>query len=102
MSSNDPPPAEEDILDVDEYFQELIDTHLFNLGIALGISYSRLKSMQNSPSFSTDLAYQWIQGVDQVKNKGKATWRRLVEALRTKRLGQNGLADKIEREKCSQ
>jgi len=37
-----------------------------------------------------------------VKNKGKATWRRLVEALRTKRLGQNGLADKIEREKCSQ
>ena len=99
----DPPTAEEDITDVDEYLQELTAPHLFNLGIALGLKYTRLKNMQaSSPaSFSTDLTYQWIEGVDQVKSKGKASWGRLVEALRTKKLGQTGLADRIQLEKCS-
>ena len=53
-------------------------------------------------NYRAELAAQWIKGADQVKKKGKVTWRRLVEALRSKRLGQNGLADRIENDKCSQ
>ena len=84
-----------------DYFSNLNAPHLFSLGLELGISYTRLKDMEPKSSFRADLAAVWIEGVDQVKKKGKATWRRLVEALRVKRVGQNGLADKIEKERCS-
>ena len=93
--------AQEDIPDVSDYFSNLNAPHLFNLGLGLGISYTHLKDMEPKSSFRADLAAVWIEGVDQVKKKGKATWRRLVEALRVPRVGQNGLADKIEKERCS-
>ena len=38
----------------------------------------------------------WLQKVDRV---GIPTWQRLVKALRHKRVGQNGIADEIERDK---
>jgi len=37
--------------------------------------------------------------VDQVQKAGVPTWRRLVEALRDPRVGQNGIASKIEQDK---
>ena len=93
--------AQEDIPDVSDYFSNLNAPHLFNLGLGLGISYTHLKDMEKMSSFRADLAAEWIEGVDQVKKKGKATWRRLVEALRAPRVAQNGLAEKIEKERCS-
>ena len=84
-----------------DYFSNMNAPHLFNLGLGLGISYTHLKDMEPKSSFRADLAAAWIAGVDQVKKKGKATWRRLVEALRAPRVGQTGLADKIEKERCS-
>lgn len=95
--------ADEDIPDVSDYFSELSSPHLLNLGLGLGIAYTHLKDMEkmSMPDYRAELAAQWIKGADQVKKKGKATWRRLVEALRAKRLGQHGLADKIEKDKCS-
>ena len=95
--------ADEDIPDVSDYFSELNSPHLLNLGLELGIAYTHLKDMEKMPmaEYRAELAAQWIKGADQVKKKGKATWRRLVEALRSKRLGQNGLADRIKNDKCS-
>jgi len=39
----------------------------------------------------------WLQKVDQVEKRGAATWQRMVEALRDHRVGQNGIANKIEK-----
>ena len=42
---------------------------------------------------------EWLQSVDQVQKAGAPTWRRLVEALRDPRVGQNGIAFRIEQDK---
>jgi len=46
-----------------------------------------------------DMLAGWLQQMDQVLSTGVPTWTRLVEALRDKRVGQNGLASKIEEKK---
>ena len=69
---------------------------MFNLGLVLGLDYNRLKTMMDSPSFLEDMLAGWLQQMDQVLSTGVPTWKRLVEALRDQRVGQNGLASKIE------
>ena len=53
----------------------------------------------DSPDFLADMLAEWLQPVDQVQEIGVPTWRRLVEALRDPRVGQNGIASYIERDK---
>ena len=43
-----------------------------------------------------DMLAGWLQGVDQVQKAGVPTWRIMVEALRDPRVGQNGIASKIQ------
>ena len=86
-----------DIKNITSYLHSLDRAAVFNLGLVLGLEYSRLKAMiDSSPTFLQDMLAGWLQRVDQVQMTGVPTWKRLAEALKDPRLGQNGLASKIE------
>ena len=52
--------------------------------------------MMDSQTFLQDMLAGWLQRVDRVLEIGVPTWRGLAEALRDPRVGQNGVASKIE------
>ena len=72
---------------------------MIHLGLVLGLDYNRLRPLIDSPGFLTEMLAGWLQRVDQVQKAGVPTWRKLVEALRDPRVGQNGIASKVDREK---
>ena len=87
---------EEDLLDVTDYLLGLDKPSIYQLGLILGLSNRRLKGMKDSDTFLEDTIEAWLQKVDQVNKRGVPTWERLVEALRHERVGQTGIASKIE------
>ena len=89
----------EDLADISSYLHQLDKTTVFNLGLVLGLNYNRLKTMMDSQTFLQDMLAKWLEKVDQVLQTGVPTWKRLVEALKDPRVGQNGLASKIEQDK---
>lgn len=80
-----------------EYIYDLEKKDIYNLGIVLGLSRTRIMKQEDSKTFLDDIVYAWLQGVDKCRHPG--TWRILVEALRDRRLRQNGIARKIYEEK---
>ena len=93
------PTGIEDLPDITSYLYPLDKTAVVNLGLVLGLDYHRLKVMMDSPNFLHDMLAGWLQRVDLVLMTGVPTWKRLVEALKAARVGQNGLAMKIEQDK---
>jgi len=89
----------EDLAEITVYLHPLGRTAVFNLGLVLGLDYSRLKSLIETSNFLNEMLADWLQRVDQVQKAGTPTWRRLEEALRDPRVGQNGIASKIEQDK---
>ena len=87
---------EEDLLDVTDYLLGLDKPSIYQLGLVLGLSNRRLKGMKDSDTYLEDTIEAWLQKVDQVNKRGVPTWERLVEALRHERVGQTGIASKIE------
>ena len=86
--------------EISKYLMKLDKTHLLNLGVVLGLSYQRLKGLQDSLTFRNDLVYGWILKQDYVIEKGLLpTWRNLVVALRDEQVGQTGVANDIARDK---
>ena len=90
----------DDLVDVTDYLVELDKTHIYHLGLVLGLNQPRVKGMKDSETFLDDVISAWLQKVDQVEKRGAPTWQRMVEALRHCRVGQNGIANKIEQDKC--
>ena len=88
----------DDLVDVTDYLVELDKTHIYHLGLVLGLNQPRVKGMKDSETFLDDVILAWLQRVDQVEKRGAPAWQRLVEALRHRRVGQNGIANKIEEE----
>ena len=89
----------EDLADIMSYLYQLDKTTVFNLGLVLSLKYNRLKTMMDSQTFLQDMLAGWLEKVDQVLQTGVPTWKRLVEALKDPRVGQNGVASKIEQDK---
>ena len=89
----------DDLADISSYLHPLDKTTVFNLGLVLSLNYNRLKTMMDSQTFLQDMLARWLEKVDQVLQTGVPTWKRLVEALKDPRVGQNGLASKIEQDK---
>ena len=87
------------LADITSYLHPLEKTAIFNLGLVLGLDYNRLKALMDTPSFLQDMLAGWLQAVDHVLRTGVPTWKRLVEALADPRVGQTGLASKIEKDK---
>ena len=89
-------PGEDDLVDVVGYLHTLDKSQLSHLGTVLGLSRHHVKGMKDSDSFLEDIISLWLQQAGNVKTRsGVPTWRRLVEALRHKLLGQNGIASQI-------
>ena len=83
-------------MEITDYLFELDKTHIYHLGLVLGLSHHRVKGMEDSKTFLDDMIAALLQKVDQV---GIPTWKRLVKALRHKRVGQTGIASEIENNK---
>ena len=83
-------------MEITDYLFGLDKTHVYNLGVVLGLSQQRVKEMKDSETFLDDMITVWLQKVDQV---GVPTWQRLVKALRHRRVGQTGVASEIEKDK---
>ena len=77
-------------------------THIYRLALVLGLSEHRAKSMRESATFLNDVVVAWLQKTDQVMKRGVPTWQRLVEALKDKTVGQNGIASTIATDKLLQ
>jgi len=91
--------GEDDLLDITDYLMELSKTEVYNLGLVLGLSKHRVEDIMDSRPFLDEVITAWLQKVDLVKKRGAPTWQRLVEALRHQRIGQSGIADKIEKDR---
>ena len=53
----------------------------------------------DTPTFLQDMLAGWLEKVDRIIITGVPTWKRLVKALKDPRVGQTGLASKIEQDK---
>ena len=90
----------EDLLEVSTYLHGLDKSVIYNLGMELGLDRTRLKDMKaTSETFQDDVIAAWLRKEHNVSKKGDPTWRTLANALSTPRVGQNGIANKIENNK---
>ena len=74
--------------------QHLGKTHIFDLGMTLGISHSKLTEMMDSPSFAEDVASAWFQIEEQ---RGTPTWVHLISVLTELLIKQEGMSSEIMR-----
>lgn len=91
---------DEDLLEIRGYLISLSRDQLTELGLVLGLAHSRLQRMK-SETFLNDMLVAWLQQQDfvGVRRFGRPTWRTLEEALRHFTVGQNGIAERIARDK---
>ena len=69
---------------------------MYNLGLVLGLTQTKLKMMRDSDTFRDDVIAAWLRKEDYVKEEsGEPSWTVLVRALRHRRVGQRGIADEI-------
>ena len=92
-------PGKEDLIDVTDYLLTLEKTHVYNLGLVLGISQHKAKTMMDSSTFLDDVIAAWLRREDQVMKKGEPSWTVLVRALEHPRVGQCGISQNIKRDK---
>lgn len=89
------------LCEVGEYLLELDKMEMYNLGKTLGLNYVKLKNLADSETFCDDVIAVWLLKEDDMSEAQKVppTWRNLVKALQSRSVGQNGLANKIARDK---
>ena len=92
-------PGEEDLIDITDYLLPLEKTHVYNLGLVLGISHYKTKAMMDSNTFLKDVITAWLRREDHVKKIGEPSWTVLVKALKHPRVGQLGISQTIRVEK---
>ena len=91
--------GEEDLTDITDYLLPLEKTHIYNLGLVIGISQHKTKAMMDSSTFLDDVIAAWLRREDLVKKKGEPSWTVLVRALEHHRVGQCGISQNIRKEK---
>lgn len=69
--------------------QKLDETHIFDLGMTLGISHSKLTEMMDSPSFAEDIITAWLQREEQ---RGAPSWVTMISALTDLLVKQEGMS----------
>ncbi len=87
-----------DLYDVSNYLAALTESEVFVLSQALGLDGQTVSSFRNSPFFLDEVLMRWLQGKDEVMERGGHTWTALVKALREPVVDQHSIADKIEKE----
>ena len=91
--------GESDLVDITNYLLFMEKTHIYSLGLVLGIRQTKLKALKDSDSFLDDTISAWLRKEDQVTEKGESSWTVLIDALKHPRVGQSGIADKIAKDK---
>ena len=75
-------------------------THIYNLGLVLGLRHIKVKNMKDtSDTFLDDVIAAWLQKQDKVTEKGEPSWTVLINALKHPRVGQTGIANNIAKDK---
>ena len=91
--------GEDDLLDVTDYLQNIDKTHIYNLGLVLGLRQTKVRAMKDSDTFLDDVITAWLRREDKVTEKGEPSWTVLVNALKHHRVGQTGIANDIAKDK---
>lgn len=86
-------------MEITDYLIDLEKVHIYNLGLVLGLDRSKLKANMNSPTFLDDVIHAWLLKEDHVEEKGEPSWPTLVKALKHRRVGQTGVANRIVKDK---
>ena len=91
----------DDDLEVSEYLFDLNGGQLETLGRVLGLSHATVINCREHDvaTYRKSLVTAWLNKQDKVMEKGAPSWSIVVNALRSRHLRQNGIADKITREK---
>ena len=86
--------------EVVEYLRKMGESKIRLLGNILGLDIFKLDKMKTLPD---EMVKAWLTKQDKVKEKcgDPLTWGVLVKALRNPTIGQTGIADDIEKDKCS-
>ena len=74
-------------------------THVYNLGLILGLSQHKVKAMKDTDTFLDDVITAWLRKEDRVIKRGEPSWTVLVSALKHRRVGQIGIASTIAKDK---
>ena len=89
------PLGEKDLLNVTDYLLDMDKSHIYNLGLVLGLRQTKAKAVMDSTTFLDDVITAWLRKEDQVTEKGEPSWTVLVNALKHRRVGQTGIANNI-------
>ena len=87
--------GEKDLLDITDYLLDMDKSHIYNLGLVLGLRQTKVKALMDSHTFLDDVITAWLRKEDQVSEKGQPSWTVLVNALKHRRVGQTGIANNI-------
>ena len=82
-------------MNITDYLLEMEKTHVYHLGVVLGLKQTKVKALKDSDTFLDDVIAAWLRKEDQVKENGEPSWTVLIKALRHRRVEQIGIADKI-------
>ena len=76
-----------------------ISSKRFKIGIQLGISHSQLKEFEQEDDPLSAIVNFWLRGnVESVP----VSWKSIVEALKSKHVGETGLANMISKKYCQE
>ena len=87
--------GEKDLLDITDYLLDMDKSHIYHLGLVLGLRQTKVKTLKDSDTFLDDVITAWLRKEDQVSEKGEPSWTALVNALKHRRIGQIGIANNI-------
>ena len=93
------PSDDEDFLEITQYLMQMEKTHVYNLGLILGLSQHKVKAMKDTDTFLDDVITAWLRKEDRVIKRGEPSWTVLVSALKHRRVGQTGIASTIAKDK---
>lgn len=87
-----------DLLDITDYLIDLDQDTIYHLGMVFRLRRAQIEEWRGDPpTFLDNVVSAWLR---MEADKGqKPTWRTLIEDLRHKRIRQNGIANKIAKEK---
>ena len=87
--------GEKDLLDITDYLLDLDKSHIYHLGLVLGLRQTKVKTLKDSDTFLDEVITAWLRKEDQVSEKAEPSWTVLVNALKHRRVGQTGIANNI-------
>lgn len=88
------------LTDIKGYLVTLGRGNVINLGLVLGLQFATLRDLPTD--FLNHMITLWLNKADDVLSKGEPSWRSLIQGLRNKQVRQNGIANTIAKDHCTQ